>query len=287
VTGRVMRWWWAAAVLAALCCAPALAQDDVPKRINAHLANEVIPLDSNASTVAGFIGELAITLPPDAVVEPPMESALTDGMSVFLHGLTVTRGRADEQIPVVMKVEPSFRFGNGGTELLDPGQTGLRRVTYTIFYYEGREVGRRLRETVLRPMRPMRVVYYEPLSDGDGPSIDQILKLRLTPGDHHTPPTRYRKTLTMSSTAYEPGPHSCGRFASGYTSAGYKAGYGVVAVDPNVIPMHTRLYIEGYGYAVAGDRGSAIRGKDIDLGFLTVDECYKWGRRQVEVYILY
>jgi 3D (Asp-Asp-Asp) domain-containing protein len=51
--------------------------------------------------------------------------------------------------------------------------------------------------------------------------------------------------------------------------------------------MGTRLYIEGYGYAVAGDRGSAIDGHRIDLGFLTLDECYEWGRRDVKVYILY
>jgi len=60
-----------------------------------------------------------------------------------------------------------------------------------------------------------------------------------------------------------------------------------VAVDTNVIPMHTRLFIEGYGYAVAGDRGSAIDGNDIDLGFLTVEECMEWGRREVKVYVLY
>ena len=91
----------------------------------------------------------------------------------------------------------------------------------------------------------------------------------------------------MEATAYEPGPRSCGRFASGMTSAGYEAGYGVVAVDPNVIPLHTRLFIEGYGYAVAGDRGSAIQSDRIDLGFLTVDECIQYGRREVDVYVLY
>ena len=65
-----------------------------------------------------------------------------------------------------------------------------------------------------------------------------------------------------------------------------KAGPGVVAVDPRVIPLRTRLYIENYGYAIAGDVGSAIKGNRIDLGFTTVDECMRFGRRKVIVYVL-
>lgn len=91
----------------------------------------------------------------------------------------------------------------------------------------------------------------------------------------------------MNSSAYEPGPQSCGKYADGYTCNGTKADYGVVAVDTKFIPLGTRLFIEGYGYAVAADRGGAIDGHDIDLCFRTVAECYKWGRKKVKVYILY
>jgi 3D (Asp-Asp-Asp) domain-containing protein len=265
----------------------AWAQEESPKRINAHLANEVIPLSSNASTVGGFISELSIQLPDGAAVEPPLESALRDGMSVFLHGLTVTRGETEELLPPVLDIEESWRFGPTGMELVDPGQAGQLRVTCTIFYYGGREVGRRCHEDVIQPMSPTRVVCYRSLNKADGPTVEQILEMRLKPGDYHLPPDRYREVRTMTSTAYEPGPKSCGRFASGNTAGGYKAGYGVVAVDTSIIPMHSRLFIEGYGYAVAGDRGSAIKGNRIDVGFRTVDECMKWGRRKVKVYILY
>ena len=54
---------------------------------------------------------------------------------------------------------------------------------------------------------------------------------------------------------------------SGWTAIGRRAGYGIVAVDPRVIPLGTRLYIPGYGMAVAGDTGGAIVGNRIDLGF--------------------
>jgi len=276
-----------AGVLLAGLWGQAWAQGETTKRINAHLANEIIPLSSHATTVSGFIDELSIALPDGAVIDPPMEAALQDGMSVFLHGLTVTRGETEQVIEPILDVDESWRFGPTGVEIVDPGQSGLKRISCTLFYYDGHEVGRRTREDVIQRMRPQKIVYYKSLNEGDGPSVEQILEMRMKPGDYHVPPTRYREVLTMSSTAYEPGPRSCGRFASGNTAAGYEAGYGVVAVDTNVIPMHTRLFIEGYGYAVAGDRGSAIDGNDIDLGFLTVEECMEWGRREVKVYVLY
>lgn len=269
-----------------LAAAPALAQE-VPKRINAHLENEIIPLNSNATTVSGFLDELSINLPPEALIDPPLDSAIRDGMNVFMTSLSVTRGETTEPIPVETEIVESYRFGPVGMELLSPGRSGLRRVSCTIFYCNGEEVGRRQRVEVLRPMKPMQIIYYDELNEADGPSAEQILELRMKPGAHHIPPTRYKRELTMTATAYEPGPQSCGRFASGCTAVGYKAGYGVVAVDSKVIPMHARLFIEGYGYAIAGDRGSAIRGNRIDLGFLTVDECYEFGRREVKVYELY
>ena len=235
----------------------------------------------------GFLRELSIHLPPGAVIDPPLDSALRDGMSVFFSGLSVTRGTAQRVIPVETELEESWGAGPTHIKTVEKGAEGLAEVSLTIFYYNGQEVGRRESMRTVRRMRPKVVVYYMQLGQGDGPSVEQILADRAKPGPHHEPPARYREILPMTSTAYEPGPQSCGKFASGYTSAGYVAGYGVVAVDPDVIPMGTRLFIEGYGYAVAGDRGSAIDGNRIDLGFNTVDECYAWGRKEVQVYILY
>jgi 3D (Asp-Asp-Asp) domain-containing protein len=60
----------------------------------------------------------------------------------------------------------------------------------------------------------------------------------------------------------------------------------VVAVDPSIIPLGTKLYIEGYGYAVAGDTGGAIRGRHIDLFMPSREDALKWGRRTVKVTIL-
>jgi len=88
--------------------------------------------------------------------------------------------------------------------------------------------------------------------------------------------------LSMVATAYTAGCAGC----SGITALGYRAGHGIVAVDPRVIPLGTKLYIPGYGAAVAGDTGGAIIGNRIDLGFNSLSDALRFGRRVVTVYRL-
>ncbi|MDQ3023797.1 MAG: 3D domain-containing protein [bacterium] len=283
---RVSIWPLSAAVFLLLMVGSAVAADN-GKQVNVLLANETIPLTSRAQTVGAFLDELSIT-GGDATVEPPANSALRDGMDVRLQGVTVSRGTTERAVPVQVQFFKSFRHGPEEMLVADPGQEGRVATTYTIFSSNGIEIGRRSSDLVLQPMRPKQVVCCVPLSESeDGPSVQQILAERTLPGSWHQPPARYKRSLTMNSSAYEPGPVSCGRYADGYTCNGTKADYGVVATDTKVIPLGTRLFIEGYGYAVAADRGGAIDGNDIDLCYRTVAECFKWGRKKVKVYILY
>lgn len=93
---------------------------------------------------------------------------------------------------------------------------------------------------------------------------------------------RFTQRLEMEATAYTPydGDGNC------ITASGLVARYGIVAVDPDVIPLGTRLYIPGYGMALAADTGGAIIGDIVDLCMETEDECMEFGRRDVVVYVL-
>lgn len=95
-------------------------------------------------------------------------------------------------------------------------------------------------------------------------------------------PTTWRTKLTMDASAYssqDPGNGS-------HTARGNLLRRGLVAVDPDMIPLGTELYIEGYGYAVADDTGGAIRGNKIDLAMDSHEEAIYFGRQEVVVYIL-
>jgi 3D (Asp-Asp-Asp) domain-containing protein len=83
-----------------------------------------------------------------------------------------------------------------------------------------------------------------------------------------------RRTLTVTSTGYS---------LPGRTSTGLPVGFGVVAVDPAVIPLGTRISIPGYGEGVAADTGSAVQGMTIDLWFPNLAQALAWGRRTVTI----
>jgi peptidoglycan DL-endopeptidase CwlO len=82
------------------------------------------------------------------------------------------------------------------------------------------------------------------------------------------------RTLTVVSTGYS---------LAGHTATGLPVGWGVVAVDPSLIPLGTRLTIPGYGLAVAADVGSGVHGAMIDLWFPTLAQARAWGRRTVTI----
>lgn len=89
-------------------------------------------------------------------------------------------------------------------------------------------------------------------------------------------------TLTMEATAYSA--EEGGTLTA--TGQNLLENPMAIAVDPSVIPLGTRLYVEGYGEAVAVDTGGAIKGNIIDVHFPTIAQCIQWGRRSVQVTIL-
>ncbi|KUO76220.1 MAG: hypothetical protein APF81_10925 [Desulfosporosinus sp. BRH_c37] len=85
-------------------------------------------------------------------------------------------------------------------------------------------------------------------------------------------------TLTVESTAYT--------YTGNKTASGVEPREGLIAVDPTVIAMGSKVYVEGYGYAIAADTGGAIRGNRIDVFFPTLRQCIDWGRKSVHIYVL-
>ncbi len=73
---------------------------------------------------------------------------------------------------------------------------------------------------------------------------------------------------------------------NGITAIGLRARKGIVAVDPRIIPLGTKLYIPGYGEALAADTGGWIKGNRIDLCFETLEDCYHYGRRKIKIYLV-
>ncbi|WP_324716344.1 3D domain-containing protein [Carboxydochorda subterranea] len=227
--------------------------------------------------VGGTVGELlrerAIRLGPLDEVTPALDQPVTPGTAVrVVRVQEVTRTRR-EPIPFKTLRWAEPRWEKGKTGILREGREGVVEYTERLRYEDGKLVS----TTVVGTRR-----IQEPVAQIIGVGTRIVWRTLRTPAGV----IRYREALPMIATAYYPGPESTGRSADGVTATGMRAGLGVVAVDPRVIPLGTRLYIPGYGLAVAGDVGGAIKGRRIDLGFNTLREALHFGRRPVTVYVL-
>jgi 3D (Asp-Asp-Asp) domain-containing protein len=115
--------------------------------------------------------------------------------------------------------------------------------------------------------------------------------LLYSPGTAYAPIADPEPVIEYQEPEPEPPTETETYIATAYTWTGYRTATGTwpsrgtAAVDPRVIPLGTKLHIEGYGEAIAVDTGGAIQGKRIDVYMDTKDECWQWGRRQVEVQI--
>lgn len=256
------------------------------QKITLKLANDKFQLIIEAKTLGDVLTELGLELPEDYLKANNLIPSAPPPEEISLPKLFVYRLSEEEQIPPSLKYRLFPTQAEPKIEVQDEGKAGVRRVNITVFALEGRIVGGRTSSQVIREPKPKVVAIYKPVESDLIPDYETILQMGRLASRELKPPLRAKKVLTMEATAYSP-ENANDSWGDPYSTAiGLRAGFGVVAVDPKVIPLKTRLYIEGYGYAIAGDVGGAIKGMRIDLGFDTEKEAIKFGRRKVKVWVL-
>ena len=261
------------ALVSTLYCAgfvtPPQSQDAIADRplVTVVADGKKYQLQSSCETVGDLLAELEISLSPLDRTAPSPGTALREDLEVRVTRVTRREVIEEVTVPARVVVLADEKRTSGFTKILAQGQEGRVRQVCRVWEKDGEETVR-------------AVVDEKVLVEAKDTVIMRGTHGLTNRGGH------WRTPLRMEATAYDPGPRSCGRFASGYTATGVRATRGVVAVDDRVIPMGTRLYIPGYGFAMAADRGSAIKGMRIDLCFPTYREAMRFGRRKVDVYVL-
>lgn len=180
---------------------------------------------------------------------------------------------------------PNIEYGE--EYLYQTGVEGTRSVYVEVTYFGGTEYSRvEIDEVIVSPVAQIiHVGTYVP------EVIDPFKFILGELFDTSHPNFRYARRMSMEAVAYTR--YFCctrrrpGDPGFGITANGTPLEHGIVAVDPNVIPLGTKLYVEGYGFALAADVGGSIRGYKIDLYKPTVEDAFRWGRRTVEVFVLY
>ena len=175
-----------------------------------------------------------------------------------------------EEIPYGVTENGIDTIPKGTKQVISAGIPGTVKRTYLVKYVNGVKTDEALytEEKLSEPVN-------EVANEGVGGTV--------TANDGTVYNYNYRKQMEATAYTYLP-PYTTMTTATGQTLR-----KGIVAVDPKVIPLHTKMFITGsveYGLGVAEDTGGAIKGNIVDLAYMSYDECIKFGRRQMQVYIL-
>lgn len=173
----------------------------------------------------------------------------------------------NKEIGIQTIIEPDPTMAKGEQKIVQEGHAGQVSIKERV-YLQGDKIIRtkELSSKVIKNMVPKII------KEGTREKIVQTSRGNV----------RYSKVLKMNATAYTASDGN----GDGITASGIPATRGIVAVDPEVIPLGTRLYIPGYGEALAADTGGAIQGNRIDLVVDSYGEAMNFGRQDIDVYIL-
>lgn len=257
---------------------------------------ETQTVETSAQTVEAALEKAGIQLGENDRVEPALTEKVTEGMAITVKRVEVKEEKVAEDIPFGTVYEDTDALYQGETETRSAGVNGQKEVTYQVTLVDGVEESRQavsenvvaqpVDEVVLRGTAPLPEPEPEPETSVDVSGGNGTGTSAGTFVDMYGNVVSYSSVMSGPCTAYSvPG---------GTTSLGWDAVYGVVAVNPNIIPYGTKMYITSpdgsvvYGYGVAGDTGGAAMAGTIlaDLCYNTVEECSQIGRREMVIYIL-
>lgn len=172
-----------------------------------------------------------------------------------------------ETLPFLTKTikDPDLEYGT--EEVIQEGQTGKLSKIIKITSYNGWEIGRGL----------VNVDRQEPAEKRIAQGTKIIIRETETPNGK----IRYKAKFSAWATSYDGRCPGC----RGLTFSGTPVRQGTIAVDPQLIPLGTNLYVPGYGFGRAEDIGGAIKGPRVDLGFADTGQA-GWTSHWVDIYLL-
>ncbi|NLK68335.1 MAG: DUF348 domain-containing protein [Clostridiaceae bacterium] len=268
----------------------AMLSNDVTQEIQIKRAVPVnITVEGKTTEVMTYYDTVGETIKNNGIVLAPLDRV--EGMELdepIVEGMNIDIVRVKEEvlteledIPYAIEEIPNTQMNQGEKKLIQAGIEGTLEKNYKLTYEDGVIASRQfLNERILE----------EPVTEKT--EYGTVPNFQTSRGEL----VRYSKVLNMRATAYTSSFEDTGKHPDhpefGICYTGMKAREGIIAVDPKVIPLHTKVYVEvlgdtpDYGFAYAGDIGSAIKGDLIDIYLDTSEAVYKWGVKKVRVYIL-
>jgi 3D (Asp-Asp-Asp) domain-containing protein len=235
--------------------------------VTLDLAGQIIPMRVFGRTVADALVMAGLDPTGGISTDPALDTPLTPGMTIVAKDVFFRVSEEEVAVPFDTDISGAPELASGKRVVVTKGKDGSAVRVWQVLVTGGVEGQRTLKtETVLTA--PVTEV----VRVGTKQAFRQILIAGRKPSGAATPsyaPPVVGRVIEVEATAYTP--YACGVNADwiAWRRRLYDipAGWGVVAVDRRVIPLGTRLFVEGYGYAVAGDTGQAIKGNKMDVCF--------------------
>ncbi len=225
---------------------------------------------STSTTVADFLEQQGIKLNELDRVEPGLDQMIGENVPINIVRVEKVTDVVEEPLEFATVTQKDSNLESGKQQVVQEGKTGKVQKTYEVILENGQEVSKTLISENMMENATDKIVAV------GTKEMTQLVSRGTETG----------KEFYVSSTAYTASCNGC----SGKTATGIdlhaNPGAKIIAVDPSVIPLGTKVYVEGYGYAVAADTGTRIKGNKIDVFFASQIDAYRWGQRTVKIKIL-
>jgi 3D (Asp-Asp-Asp) domain-containing protein len=236
-------------------------------QVTLDLAGQVIPLRVLGRTVGDALVMAGLDPTGGIQTEPGLDAALTPGMTIVAKDVFIRVSEEEVMVPFDTDISGDPKLANGKRVVVTKGKSGSAVRVWQVLVTGGVESTKTLKsETVIAE------AVTEVVRVGTKQPFRQVLVATKRSSGPSTPayaPPVVGRVVHVEATAYTP--YACGVNADWIAwrrrMFHIPTGWGVVAVDKHVIPFGTRLFVEGYGYAVAGDTGQAIKGYKMDVCF--------------------
>jgi len=241
-------------------------------RVKIMSDGKITECDVKSQTVYEALKTAGVTLNSHDIVTPSLNTFVCDGMHINVIRVKESTVKTRETLAfeTVKLYDPNLNKSEA--VVLEYGKNGYVEKEFKVLCHDDKEVWRKL-YNIASEEKPKHTKVVVGTSDNK--------RMYMMPRKMWAV-----KQYVLKATGYYPGPEDCGIYAAGFTSNGMKAGYGVAAVDPKIIPLGTKLYIPTYGYAIAADTGGGIKGNSIDLCFDTYKESSTYTPRYLKVYVI-
>lgn len=224
-------------------------------------------------TIGDVLAQEGVALMGKDYSLPPPDTAIVQDMQIQVVRVREALEIEQQSIPFETKWVPDPEMLLDRQQLIQPGESGVIKWRYRATYEDGQEAAHGIEDEWVDHSPSDKIIAYG----------TQITVQTLETPDGTFEYWRHFRVLATSYSAATSGKDK-DHPRYGITRTGLKAGYGIIAVDPRVIPLWSEVYVPGYGKALAGDTGGSILGRHIDLGFAedVPPLWYRW----VDVYVL-